>query len=372
MIQMNDFQRQWDFCRSSVLRATEEVGRSGWYVLGDRVSKFEHALAGTLKRQHCVGVASGLDALEIALRASGCKEGTKVLTTPLSAFATTLALIRIGARPIFADVDDYGLLDLELVAKALSIIPEIEFVLPVHLYGNALHLNKLRELSRRFGVRVIEDCAQAVGASSHGESVGSVGVASALSFYPTKNLGAFGDGGALVTDDGNMDALARTLRDYGQSRKYEHTHIGMNSRLDELHAAILDEALLPNLGMWTGRRKEVARLYREGIQNRSVDIPSIPPGSDSVCHLFPVLVRAGHRSGFQEHLKIHGVASAVHYPVLIPDQKAMHTYKQFDVFGTLSVAMRFAECEVSLPIHPFLTKEEVDQVIEACNSWSGN
>jgi dTDP-4-amino-4,6-dideoxygalactose transaminase len=368
-IALADFKQMWDLSRDRYLEALDRVGRSGWVILGKEVSQFETELAGWWGHPWAVGVANGLDALEIAFRCEGMKRGDLVLTTPLSAFATTLAILRVGAIPVFADVDPSGLLDLadaETVVSRLSVKPR--FVVPVHLYGHALSLRSLEAFAARHGMITIEDCAQAIGARSDGRPVGSAGRVCATSFYPTKNLGAFGDAGALLTSSVEVRDLARTLRDYGQSDKYVHDEVGLNSRLDEVHAAMLRSVQLPLLAAQTARRKQIASRYIENITCRALEIPPVPSGSDSVWHLFPVIVD-GDRDRFREHLEQRKVGTALHYPHLIPNQKAMRDVPVPKV-GPLPRATRFAQHQVSLPLHPFLTDEQVNQVISACNGYS--
>jgi dTDP-3-amino-3,4,6-trideoxy-alpha-D-glucose transaminase len=367
MIVSNDFAAQWRDIRDDALSAVDRVGASGWLVLGKEVEAFEADLARAWGLPHAVGCGNGLDALDIALRATGLEPGAKVLTTPLSAFATTLAILRAGGTPVFVDVDDDGLLDLELCERELAADPSLRTFVPVHLYGQPLDPARLAALKDRFGLTVIEDCAQAIGATSHGLAVGTVGDAACTSFYPTKNLGCMGDGGALLTKHPAIAARARALRDYGQTAKYVHTHLGMNSRLDELHAAILRSALLPRLAGFNARRSAIAEAYLARIRHPALRLPQ--PRSDvaPAWHLFPVRV-AEDRDGFREHLRRLGVASAIHYPVLIPDQPAIAS-AGIDVRGELSRARQLAASEVSLPMHPYLTDEMVDSVVGACNGW---
>jgi dTDP-3-amino-3,4,6-trideoxy-alpha-D-glucose transaminase len=363
----NDFKAQWRCIREDALKAVDRVGQSGWFILGDEVAHFEQQLAAYMGRRFAAGCASGLDAIELGLRSIGCK-GKSVITTPLSAFATTLAIVRARALPIFIDTDTSGLLDLKRVEVFLENNPAPDYcVLPVHLFGHSLDLQCLRRSRERFQFNVLEDCAQAIGASNDGKNVGSASEIAAISFYPTKNLGCMGDGGALFTDREELAALARALRDYGQTGKYKHTYLGMNSRLDEMHAAILTEALLPRLPEFTNRRRKIAASYRGAISNEMLEIPPEPHGSHSVYHLFPILVQAD-RAAFQEHLKAHGIESAIHYPVLIPDQPALRG-QLYRIDGELTNARRFAEKEVSLPIHPFMSDDDVERVIAACNNW---
>jgi dTDP-4-amino-4,6-dideoxygalactose transaminase len=370
-VRLNDFSRQWAAIGREVLEAVERVGESGRYILGERVASFERDLAADWRIGFAVGVASGLDAIEIGLRCLGIGAGDRVLTTPLSAFATTLAILRVGAIPVFVDVDGSGLLDLERCGAALGADRRIRCLLPVHLYGHALDLDELARLGAEREVAILEDCAQSAGATWNGRSTGTAGAAAATSFYPTKNLGALGDGGALLTASAPIAARARVLRHYGQSANYEHDEPGLNSRLDELQAAILGEVLLPRLPAWTRARRHTAARLRREIDNRALEIPAVAAGSDSCCHLFPVLVAAAERAAFIDHLRRREIESAVHYPKLICEQRALREHGAFEVVVELTQARRFAAGEVSLPIHPFLTEEETSRVVAACNEWRG-
>src|SRR5579871_3326248 len=369
MIPAHDFKRQWEDLKDPVLAALGRVASGGRYILGDEVREFEAALAAFWGVKHAVGVASGLDAIEISLRVLGCQAGDRVLTTPLSAFATTLAILKIGAVPVFVDTDSSGHLDLALCREVLQRRRDIRFLVPVHLYGRALDMPALRELRAEFDLQVVEDCAQAILAFSAGIPAGSAGHLAATSFYPTKNLGALGDGGAILTDDGEFDRLVRVLRDYGQSAKYRHDEIGYNSRLDELQAAILHRAYLPALPRWTARRREIAARYRAGICNQRVECLPVLAESDSVHHLFPVLVEG--KAEFISYMRSKGILCGEHYPVTIPDQPAMRQ-AHFEIEAPPEQARRITECEVSLPIHPYLQDEEVACVIAACNQWSSH
>jgi dTDP-4-amino-4,6-dideoxygalactose transaminase len=265
------------------------VGESGWYILGDEVREFKAALARHWTAGHAVGVASGLDAVEISLKVLGCEPGDRILTTPLSAFATTLAIVKLGASPVFVDTDEFGMIDLGACRRVLERRRDIRFLAPVHLYGHALNLHELRSLRRDFGCLIVEDC-ESISASFDGLLTGVIGQMAATSFYPTKNLGAMGDGGAVLTSDAQYAAAARPLRDYGQRCKYRHDWVGYNSKLDEWQAAILRRAYLPKLPLWTERRRQIASQYLDGICHTNVRPLGRPEGSHSVWHLFPVLV----------------------------------------------------------------------------------
>lgn len=351
------------------MAALERVGSSGWYVLGQEVESFEASFAQWVSQPHAIGCASGLDAISLALLALGIEPGDKVLTTPLSAFATTLAILHAGGVPVFVDVDESGLLDLEQAERCLRDHGDIHFMVPVHLFGHAIDLDRLESLAGQYAVKIVEDAAQAVGARSGELPVGSVGQATAFSFYPTKNLGALGDGGCVVTANTSTGRLIRSLRDYGQSAKYVHEHIGLNSRLDELHAAVLRSAYLPLLSGWNQRRSVIASRYLASLDHYLVRPAVVPDNSSSVWHLFPVLVAEQKRDALLAYLRNAGVQAAVHYPTAIPDQPALSRSGKQVVATPPVNARRFAAEEVSLPIHPYLLDREVERVIALINEW---
>lgn len=359
----------WSDVTADVHQALERVGRSGYYILGPEVSMFEEKLAAYSGMSYAVGTGNGLDALEIGLRALGVKPGDRVLTTPLSAFASSLAIVRVGAVPVFADTDDRGLLDLDVCRSAMR-AGRVAWLLPVHLYGIAMDLDALGALRDEFGVSILEDCAQAVGARWNGRPVGAVAGVGAISFYPTKNLGAMGDAGAIITDSAEVAGKAKALRNYGESSKYEHVHVGLNSRLDELHAAILKDVFLPRLPDWMEKRRAVAGSYIAGISNDRVRI--LETSIDrSVWHIFAVAVAPQRRTEFMKFMDASGVSVAVHYPKLISDQDAIRNECRFEVYGSLDKAAQLCASEVSLPMHPYLTSEEVAHIIETVNQWRG-
>lgn len=365
----NDFARQWQDIGDDARAAVDRVGHSGWLVLGEEVRAFELELAAWWGVPYAVGVANGLDALEIALRCAGLPQGSRVLTPPLTAFATTLAIIRAGAEPVWCDVEESGGLDLDLADVALGEDRSIRAVMPVHLYGHPLDPDALDRLAAEHEVVVIEDCAQSAGANRDGRPTGLAGAAAGTSLYPTKNLGALGDGGVLLTSDEAIAERARRLRNYGQGERYEHVALGLNSRLDELHAAILRSAMLPRLDSWLARRAEIASRYTDALRDSCLR-PIVAGGGDSAHHLFPVEVRdlepdSGlELQAIRQRLAERGVAVGRHYPVVCPDQPAVRGLGR--AIGDLAVARRLAERELSLPIHPYLQDREVEAVIEAC------
>jgi dTDP-3-amino-3,4,6-trideoxy-alpha-D-glucose transaminase len=371
-VRANRFDRLWDACRAEVLEAVDAVGTSGWYILGQEVKSFEKELADYCGTKYAVGCGNGMDALEISLRALGLRPGDRVITTPLSAFATTLAIIRVGGVPVFCDVDEHGLLDLALVENYLREAPGARFLMPVHLYGHVMDQQRLAHLGRRYDLIVIEDAAQAIGGSRNGQAVGAAGRTTCFSFYPTKNLGALGDGGAIVTNDDAIFGELTTLRNYGQEQRYIHTRMGLNSRLDELHAAMLRRAFMPRLPEWTKRRREIAEAYRSSISHNLMTVRSGPDVRGSVWHLFPVMVPAERRESLQSWLRQAGVDADIHYPCLIPHQPAFKSWlSPPQIFGSLTRAEQFASQEVSLPINAYLTEGEVAHVVETIGRWAG-
>ena len=362
-ISANDFRRQWQDISKDALDAVERVGSSGWLILGQEVSSFEREFSDWWGIPHAVGVASGLDALEIALRCAGIREGDGVITSPFSAFATTLAIMRAGAQPIWCDVDDSGGLALDRVEELLASDRSIKALVPVHLYGHPLDPDRLARLQVEDNVVVVEDCAQSAGAERAGRPTGLAGVAAATSLYPTKNLGALGDGGVLLTSDPELAESARRLRDYGQESRYRHVEVGLNSRLDELHAGILRSALLPRLDGWLRRRAEIAARYTKALRGSGLS-PITPSGGRSAYHLFPVQAREHTAEDVVERFARRGVMAGRHYPFVAPDQPAVARHGR--TVGSLDNARKLASREISLPIHPYLSENEVDLVLEAC------
>ncbi len=351
------------------MKAVETMGSGGWYVLGKAVRDFERDLAAWWGLGNAVGVANGLDAIEIGLKAMGCQRGDYVLTSPISAFATPLAILKLGAQPLFADCDESGQIDLAECRRILTERPEIRYFVPVHLYGHCLDMNELAALRRDFSLGMLEDCAQSIGAKREGVPCGAAGQYAATSFYPTKNLGALGDAGAVLCDGEAAAEKIRQLRDYGQVAKYKHDVLGYNSRLDELQAAILQAAFLPRLRDWTTRRQQIAAAYRAGIVNPLIRLVPQPEGSESVWHLFPTLVEAERKGDAMAHFKAAGVAVGEHYPLALIEQKALDPWRG-DLGSTCEKALRFCHEELSLPIHPYLTEAEVNKVIHTANAWS--
>lgn len=361
---MNNFGAEPEELVNSELEACRRVIRSGWWILGEEVAAFEREWAQRSQARHAIGCGNGMDAIEIGLRASGIGAGDEVITTPMTAFATVLAIFRAGAIPVLADIaSDTAMLCSESVARCIS--PRTKAILLVHLYGQAGPANELLALATDRGIHLVEDCAQSHGAAIDGRSVGTFGSFAAWSFYPTKNLGAIGDGGAVTTDSPDIAEKARALRNYGQTTRYAHPTLGLNSRLDELQAAILRERLR-YLDTWTSRRKQIARRYSEEFRSDTVTPMSTPAHpAQHVYHLF--VVRTTRRNELQRYLRDRQIDSLIHYPVPIHLQAPCRGCAR-DPMG-LTRAENHAESCLSLPCHPGMTDTQVDGVIDAINKF---
>jgi dTDP-4-amino-4,6-dideoxygalactose transaminase len=365
MILMNDFKAEPPEVRVAMLAAAKRVIDSGWYVLGNEVATFEQQWANSCGVSNGVGVGNGMDAIEIVLRALDIGIGDEVITTPMTAFATVLAILRAGATPVLADVEaDTALLSLESVRRCIS--PKTRALVLVHLYGHIRNMSNWQALCKELGIYLVEDCAQAHKATLKGKVAGSFGVAGAYSFYPTKNLGAPGDAGMIVTDNSALAERAGRLRNYGQSVRYYHSERGMNSRLDEIHAAILAERL-KWLGKFTERRRQIAKVYRELISHPMVNQLAAPEESDAhVYHLF--VVTCAYRDALQRHLQKNQVQSLIHYPVPVQHQQSCEHIKR-DPMGLRVSEVHAAQC-LSLPCHPQMSDEDVAQVIRVVNNFT--
>jgi dTDP-4-amino-4,6-dideoxygalactose transaminase len=343
-----------------VQAAIARVVERGWFVLGPELEAFEREFASACGAAHAVGVGTGTDAIAIALRALGIGPGDEIITSPLSAAYSTVAIMMAGASPVFADIDAERM-TLDPRAAAASVTPRTAAILPVHIYGQPADMPAIAAVAQRHGLAIVEDCCQSHLATCEGRQVGTFGAAAAYSFYPTKNLGALGDGGALTTSDDALAARARRIRNGGQTDRYHHAEFGVNSRLDELQAAIL-RARLPLLAGWTARRRALARLYRSALAD--VDTITVPHEADAghVYHLFPV--RSSVRDAMQLHLKASGVETLIHYPIPIPKQPAIAAEHPADC----PVANRICAEVFSLPLYPALPDAAIQQVTDALAS----
>jgi dTDP-4-amino-4,6-dideoxygalactose transaminase len=338
--------------------AVARVLASGRFILGTEVSAFERELASALGTVAAVGVSSGTDALLALLLACGIGRGDEVITTPYSFFATAEAIVRAGARPIFADVEP-DTLNLDPRAAARRVGRETKAVLVVHLFGRPASNGALRDLCASAGVPLLEDAAQAIG----GVGVGS-GRATALSFFPSKNLGGFGDGGAVATDDAGLAARLRSIREHGAVARMRHNEVGGNFRLDEVQAAFL-RVKLPHLGRWTAERRRLAAFYRARLESLPIALP--PPDEGAVWNQFVIRVPAEHRASLRQHLDARGIASAIYYPIPLhlPPALAFLGHRP----GDFPNAERAAAESLALPIYPGLTDQAIARVATAVGDF---
>jgi dTDP-3-amino-3,4,6-trideoxy-alpha-D-glucose transaminase len=345
---------------ADVRAAIDRVVERGWFILGPELDAFETEFAAVCGATHAVGVGTGTDALAIALRALGIGSGDEVITSPLSAAYSALAIMMVGARPVFADIDP-ARLTLDPDKAAAAITPKTRALIPVHLYGQPADMTALMAIAKRHRLAVIEDCCQAHLATCEGRPVGSFGDAAAYSFYPTKNLGALGDGGAITTPSDQLAGHMRRLRNGGQTDRYRHQEFGVNSRLDELQAAVL-RARLRWLPGWTSQRRSLAAEYRRRLFDAAV---TVPPQCDAghVYHLFPVL--SADRGALQAHMRSRGVETLIHYPVPIPRQPALASQRP----APCPVADRVAAEVLSLPLRPGLTNDSINTIAAALHEF---
>lgn len=346
--------------REELVAAFERVLDSGWYVMGQELHGFEAEYAGYCGAAHCVGVGNGLEALVLALRALGVGPGDEVIVPANTFIATWLAASHCGAVPVPVEPDAAtGNLDAARIEAALS--PRTRAVMPVHLYGQPADLDPILAVARRHGLKVLEDAAQAHGARYKGRRLGAHGDAVAWSFYPGKNLGALGDGGAVTTNDAALAERLRILRNYGSQVKYHHEVIGTNSRLDELQAALL-RVKLRSLDAGNRRRAAVAARYLDGLSGLpGLALPAVAPFAEPVWHLF--VVRHARRDALAQHLTAAGIGTVIHYPVAPHLQPAYAPLGH--ARGTLPIAERLQDQVLSLPIGPTQTLEQTDTVIAA-------
>ncbi|GAC1354282.1 MAG: DegT/DnrJ/EryC1/StrS family aminotransferase [Herpetosiphon sp.] len=359
-IPFGDLSRQTMTMQPELEAAVLGVVRSGWYVLGPQVRQFEEAWAAETGATYAVAVGNGTDALHLTLRAAGVGAGDEVITAPNAGGYTSFALRLIGARPIYADIEvnrptiDPADIERRIGARTKAIVA-------VHLYGTPADMPRLADVAQRHNIALIEDCAQAHGATSSGKPVGTWGLAGSWSFFPTKNLGALGDGGAVVTSNQHFATRVRQLRQYGWDTKYHATvPFGINSRLDEMQAAVL-RVKLPHLVAWTERRRAIADRYRRALQHvHGVVLPRDVEGS--VYHLFVVRIPGGHREAVQAVLTERGIGTAVHYPVL--DQYQSGLISDGEEPQETPIAANASAEILSLPCFPELRDDEVDLVVE--------
>ena len=355
--------RQYKRYESEYKRAAIEALESGSYILGSRCGIFEQEFASYIGVRYCVGLNSGQDALTLAIRALEIKEGDEVIAPANTYIATILAITENGATPVLAEPDDYYNLDASRIEEAIT--EKTKAIMAVHLYGQPANMKAIRDIARKHGLYLLEDCAQSHGAAFEGRMTGTFGDIGCFSFYPTKNLGAFGDAGAVVTDDEALAEKIRMLRNYGSRKKYYNEIEGVNSRLDEIQAALLS-VKLSHMEELTQERIQAGRRYEEHIKNPLLNRPGIREGADHVYHQY--VIRCKERERLQRYLSGQGIQTQIHYPVP-PHLAKCYEYLGYKK-GDLPVTERYANEVLSLPLYTGITKEEQDYVIEKLNQFT--
>lgn len=343
--------------------AFERVYSRSWYILGEEDKAFEQAFASYLGVNNCVGVGNGLDALVLALRALKIGPGDEVIVPSNTYIASVLAISYAGATPVLVepDIDTFNI-DPHLIESAIT--GKTKAIMPVHLYGQACDMDPVMKIADKYGLFVIEDCAQAHGATFKGKKVGTFGIVAGFSFYPGKNLGALGDSGAVVTDNDELASEIRALSNYGSDYKYHHILKGVNSRMDEMQAAFLS-VKLPHLDRMNQERRRIADMYSSKINNPKVILPAVNPECVPVWHIYGV--RCEERDALENFLKERGIGTNKHYPTPIHLQEA---YKDLAIpEGALPIAEKISKTELSLPIYYGMTDEEIQYVIDSVNEF---
>ncbi len=359
---INDLSLHNSAIAEALHRAAGRVIDSGWYAMGPEVTAFEKAFAAYCGATDAIGVANGTDAIELALRAVGVNAGDEVITVANAGFYSSTAIRAIGAVPVYVDIQESNLL-MDVTCAAQAITPKTKAIIITHLFGQLADMQPLCALAKKHGLALVEDCAQSHGATANGKRAGSFGDIAAFSFFPTKNLGALGDGGAVVTSSEKLAARVRSLRQYGWTTKYTVADGGArNSRLDEMQAALLS-VKLPLLDGWNEKRRQIARRYAEKIQHTAVRVPAIG-GIDYVAHLY--VIRCAQRDALKKHLHDHGIASDIHYPILDTQQPV--TDGQYAAVA-LPVSEKMRSEILTLPCYPELTLDDVDVVANCINNW---
>ena len=363
MIPFLDLKATYDELKPQLDEAYQRVMDSGWYILGQEVTAFEEEFAAYCGAKHCVGVGNGLDALMLILRAYEIGEGDEVIVPANTYIASVLAITYAGATPVLVEPKDSSCnIDPDEIAKVIS--PKTRAIMAVHLYGQPAEMDRVNALAKQHNLKVIEDAAQAHGASYAGIRTGSLGDAAGFSFYPGKNLGAFGDGGAVVTNDAVLAERIRVLRNYGSEVKYHNQYQGVNSRLDELQAAFL-RVKLSKLDQWNQRRLAHAQFYNENLSTDMLVKMKQMPLAESVWHLY--VVRCGSRDELQSYLAKRGIATVIHYPIPPHLQRAYINLGYQE--GDFPVSEKIHKEALSLPMGPHLTLSQIKSVVSAINGY---
>jgi len=352
-----DLRRQYESIRDEINNAVLEVIDSQSFILGPFVESFEHRIAKFCYAKHAIGVSSGTDAILLALMACGIKNGDEVITTPFTFFATAGSIVRLGAVPVFVDIDPYTYnIDVSKIASAVN--KKTKAILPVHLYGQCADMDAILEIARANRLMVVEDAAQAIGAVYKGLNAGTMGNVGCFSFYPTKNLGGYGDGGLVTTNDDELARLIKILRVHGSEPKYYHSHIGINGRLDAIQAAVLS-VKLEYLNDWLESRRWIASYYSEHLKGLPIRLPKTESYNTHIFHQY--VIATSQRDALLQHLKQQGIETAIYYPVPLHLQKCFEylRYKE----GDLPESEKASRETLALPIFPEITLKEQDYVI---------
>lgn len=362
-IQCNRLDRGFEKYQEEFKRKALDVLESGWYVLGKELENFEREFANYLKAEYCVGVASGLDALTMAFRLLKIGSGDEVIVQANTYIASIMGITINGATPVFVEPDVYYNIDVQKIEEQIT--EKTKAILVVHLYGQATDMQKIMDLSQRYNLKVVEDCAQSHGATWEGQTTGTFGDIGCFSFYPTKNLGAFGDGGAIVTNQKDLADQAKVLRNYGSEKKYYNKVVGMNSRLDEIQAGLL-RIRLHHMDELTEERRNICSRYSAEIKNSDLILPKVKKGCTTVWHQF--VIRCRERERILEYLKNKGISSMIHYPV------PPHLSEAYEYLGKkegdLPITEQYAQEVLSLPLYNGMTEREIDYVIECMNCFN--
>lgn len=361
-IKCNVLDRQFQMYQTEYEEAALRVLRSGWYVLGNEVRQFEQEFAEFTGRKYCVGLNSGLDALIMSVRALGIGKGDEVIVQANTYIATVLGITENDAIPVFVEPDEYFNIDADKIEQAIT--DRTKAIMVTHLYGQASNMTPIMEIAQRYHLEIIEDCAQSHGACFGGRMTGTFGISGCFSFYPTKNLGAFGDAGAIVTDDAAFAEKIRMMRNYGSKVKYHNEIEGVNSRLDEMQAALL-RVKLTHLQELNGERKVLAKRYSDGIINPEIKLPGLREKAESIYHQY--VVRCAEREDLQRALEQNGVQTQIHYPIP-PHLAKCYAFLGYQR-GAYPVTEAYAESVLSLPLYTGMTFAEQDYVIEQINAW---
>lgn len=353
-ILFNDFKKEYIYLENNIDKTVKKVFKSGSYILGEKVKSFEKKFAEYLGVKYCVGVANGFEALQIALMVLGIKQGDEVITTPLTAAATSLAIKHVGAQPVFVDLDKYYHLDSKKIEGKIS--SKTKAILPVHLYGQSVQIDEIKRIAKKYNLYLIEDAAQAHGVEYKEKKVGTFGDIGCFSFYPTKNLGCYGDGGAIVTKSKNIYEKCQMLRNYGQKNRYQSELLGLNSRLDEIQAATLI-IKLKYLDTFNQKRNDIANIYFKYLENlKEIKLPLKREKSNHIYHLFVIEVKK--REKLINFLKKSNIPALVHYPIPIHKQKSFFEFRKLK----LPIVETKTKKILSLPIHPFFNKKEAKHI----------